>query len=329
MAESLEKQLISSFSQAWSEVAAETALGQPSTLNSLAVREVSGDGMSSALAVAMTWSSAFAAPCEEAMSGVLICLFKSEDCTEIDRLAAPHAAPDGAPQPGTRTLVASTLEATARSLTELTSLPINFGAVKFVDLATDETRLARIVGDAAWVATCSLSIGETLDTQALLLYAPHGTLEDATAQTSNANAANALSPESGNGNAAVNSSTLTATAPSPSQQTQSSAGTAPRRAGVRREEPPPRNIERLLEVELEIVVRFGVTEVPLREVVRLGSGTMIELNRSVDEPVELLINNRLLARGEVVVVDGYYGVRITEIGTPEERSLSLAAGVTK
>jgi len=328
MAESLEKQLISSFSQAWSEVAAETALGQPSMLNSLAVREVSGDGMSSALAVAMTWSSAFATPCVEAMSGVLICLFKSEDCTEIDRLAAPHATPDGAPQPGTRALVASTLEATARSLTELTSLPINFGAVKYVDLATDETRLARIVGDAAWVATCSLSIGETLDTQALLLYAPHGTLEDATAQTSNA--ANTESSASGNDNAAVNSSTPTATTPSPSQQTQSSAtAAAPRRAGMRREEPPPRNIERLLEVELEIVVRFGVTEVPLREVVRLGSGTMIELNRSVDEPVELLINNRLLARGEVVVVDGYYGVRITEIGAPEERALSLAAGATK
>jgi flagellar motor switch protein FliN/FliY len=47
---------------------------------------------------------------------------------------------------------------------------------------------------------------------------------------------------------------------------------------------------------------------------------MIELNRSVDEPVELLINNYPFARGEVVVIEGYYGVRVTEIGTPEERS---------
>ena len=88
-------------------------------------------------------------------------------------------------------------------------------------------------------------------------------------------------------------------------------------------EPPPRNIERLLEVELDIVVRFGVTNMPLRDVVRMGIGAMIELNRAVDEPVELLVNNRPLARGEVVVVDGYYGVRITEINTPAERTLSL------
>ncbi|HVG39488.1 MAG TPA: FliM/FliN family flagellar motor switch protein, partial [Pyrinomonadaceae bacterium] len=68
---------------------------------------------------------------------------------------------------------------------------------------------------------------------------------------------------------------------------------------------------------------FGVTNVPLRDVVRMGVGTMIELNRAVDEPVELLVNGRSLARGEVVVVDGYYGVRITEIGASSERALSL------
>ena len=79
----------------------------------------------------------------------------------------------------------------------------------------------------------------------------------------------------------------------------------------------------MLDVELDLVVRFGVTNVPLRDVVRMGVGTMIELNRAVDEPVELLVNGRPLARGEVVVVDGYYGVRITEIGAPNERALSL------
>jgi flagellar motor switch protein FliN/FliY len=88
-------------------------------------------------------------------------------------------------------------------------------------------------------------------------------------------------------------------------------------------EEPARNIERLLDVELEVVVRFGLTQLPLRELVRIGVGSMIELNRQVDEPVELLVNNRPLARGSVVVVDGYYGVCITEIGQPEERRLSL------
>ena len=74
------------------------------------------------------------------------------------------------------------------------------------------------------------------------------------------------------------------------------------------------NIERLLDVEMNVTVRFGKAEIPLREVVRFGVGSMIELNRTVDEPVELLVNNYPFARGEVVVVDGYYGVRVTEIG---------------
>ncbi|MEZ5425365.1 MAG: flagellar motor switch protein FliN [Pyrinomonadaceae bacterium] len=84
-----------------------------------------------------------------------------------------------------------------------------------------------------------------------------------------------------------------------------------------------RNIERLMDVEMTVTVRFGKTEIPLREAVNFGIGSMIELNRSVDEPVELLVNNSPFARGEVVVIDGYYGVRVTEIGTPEERSQTL------
>lgn len=87
-----------------------------------------------------------------------------------------------------------------------------------------------------------------------------------------------------------------------------------------------RNIERLLDVELDVTVRFGLTEVPLHEVVRFGIGSMIELNRTVDDPVELLVNNYPFAKGEVVVIDGYYGVRITEIGSTEERQQTLLSG---
>lgn len=83
------------------------------------------------------------------------------------------------------------------------------------------------------------------------------------------------------------------------------------------------NIDRLLDVEMNITVRFGTTEVALRDIVRFGIGSMIELNRTVDEPVELLVNNSPFARGEVVVIDGYYGVKVTEIGSPEERSRTL------
>lgn len=86
---------------------------------------------------------------------------------------------------------------------------------------------------------------------------------------------------------------------------------------------PVKNMMRLLDVEMNITVRFGKTEIPLREAVSFGIGSMIELNRSVDEPVDLLVNNFPFARGEVVVIDGYYGVKVTEIGSREERSQTL------
>lgn len=88
------------------------------------------------------------------------------------------------------------------------------------------------------------------------------------------------------------------------------------------------NIDRLLEVEMNVTVRFGRAEVPLRDIVRYGVGSMIELNRSIDEPVELLVNNFPFARGEVVVIDGYYGVRVTEIGSEEDRSRTLLPNST-
>ena len=87
----------------------------------------------------------------------------------------------------------------------------------------------------------------------------------------------------------------------------------------------PINFERLFDVEMSVTVRFGKTQMPLRDVVRFGVGSMIELNRTVDEPVELLVNNSPFAHGEVVVIDGYYGVRITDIGTAEERSQKILA----
>ena len=83
------------------------------------------------------------------------------------------------------------------------------------------------------------------------------------------------------------------------------------------------NIDRLLDVEMDVTVRFGTAEMPLREIVRFGVGSMIELDRGVDEPVELRVNGHPFARGEVVVIDGYYGVRVTEVGSAEERSRTL------
>lgn len=79
------------------------------------------------------------------------------------------------------------------------------------------------------------------------------------------------------------------------------------------------NLELLLDIELEATIRFGQREMLLRDVLDLRAGSVIELERHVEEPAELLVAGRPVARGEVVVVEGNYGLRITEIMTPRER----------
>jgi len=83
------------------------------------------------------------------------------------------------------------------------------------------------------------------------------------------------------------------------------------------------NLSLLMDVQLPVSIRFGETEMVLEEVVKLGIGSVIELNSGIDQPVELVVNNRTLARGEIVTVDGFYGIRITEITSAGERFKSL------
>src|SRR2546428_8212171 len=85
------------------------------------------------------------------------------------------------------------------------------------------------------------------------------------------------------------------------------------------------NLSVLMDVQLPVSIRFGETEMVLEEIVKLGVGSVIELNSGIDQPVELVVNNRILARGEVVTVDGYYGVRITEITNAADRIKCLDA----
>jgi flagellar motor switch protein FliN len=78
----------------------------------------------------------------------------------------------------------------------------------------------------------------------------------------------------------------------------------------------PANLRLVMDVELNVSLRFGQRQLPLREVLELNSGSVIELDRMVDEPVELLLDGKLIARGEAVIVDGNYGLRVTEIPQP-------------
>jgi flagellar motor switch protein FliN/FliY len=79
--------------------------------------------------------------------------------------------------------------------------------------------------------------------------------------------------------------------------------------------PNDARLEAVLDVDLPLIVRFGVTSLPLRTLSSLGSGSVVELNRAPEDPVDLLVGDRVIARGEVVVVDGQYGVRVTELLT--------------
>jgi len=82
-------------------------------------------------------------------------------------------------------------------------------------------------------------------------------------------------------------------------------------------------LDLLMEVELPVSVTFGRTQMRLKDAVKLTSGSIVELNRSIIEPVEVIVNNCVIARGEVVVVEGNYGVRIQEIVSREERLRTL------
>ena len=88
--------------------------------------------------------------------------------------------------------------------------------------------------------------------------------------------------------------------------------------------PDSGNLELLLDIQLPVVVRMGQTEMHMGELLKLTPGSILELNRSADAPVELLVNGKLIAKGEVVVVDGNFAFRITEIDSRAARIRSLA-----
>jgi flagellar motor switch protein FliN/FliY len=75
----------------------------------------------------------------------------------------------------------------------------------------------------------------------------------------------------------------------------------------------------LLDIELPVTVRFGSAQMTFGDVMGLNAGSLVEFDRASGEPVEVLVNGRVVARGEMVQVQGNYGVRITEIASRRER----------
>jgi flagellar motor switch protein FliN len=84
-----------------------------------------------------------------------------------------------------------------------------------------------------------------------------------------------------------------------------------------------RNLDLLLDIELGVTLRFGSRQMLLKDILELCSGSVVELDRRVEEPVDLLIDGRLIAQGEVVIVGGNYGLRVLQVATQYEKMACL------
>ena len=106
---------------------------------------------------------------------------------------------------------------------------------------------------------------------------------------------------------------------------------APRPRAVERPEPvlaalpQSASLDVVLDIEMPLIVRFGRTQMTLKTLAALGPGSIVDMGRSPDEPVEMLVGEQVIARGEVVIVGGNYGVRITDLVSAAERVRVLEA----
>jgi flagellar motor switch protein FliN/FliY len=89
------------------------------------------------------------------------------------------------------------------------------------------------------------------------------------------------------------------------------------------EEGEGQSIDFILDIPLEVTVELGRTSMLINDLLQLGQGSVVELNKLAGEPLEILVNRKLIARGEVVVVNEKFGVRLTDIVSPIERVKSL------
>jgi flagellar motor switch protein FliN/FliY len=85
----------------------------------------------------------------------------------------------------------------------------------------------------------------------------------------------------------------------------------------------PRDMDFLLDIPLEITVELGRTRMLIKDLLQLGQGSVVELEKLAGEPMEILVNDKLVARGEVVVVNEKFGIRLTDIISPTERIQKL------
>ena len=108
-----------------------------------------------------------------------------------------------------------------------------------------------------------------------------------------------------------------------SSEVRPEAGTVPSAVAEEARPAVSPGVELLLDVELEATLRFGCREMPLLELLELGPGDVVQLDRGVSDPVDLIVGDKIVARGEVVLVNGNFGLRVTEVAAPRKRLESI------
>lgn len=83
------------------------------------------------------------------------------------------------------------------------------------------------------------------------------------------------------------------------------------------------NLDVILNIPVQVSLELGKAKMDLRDLLQLGQGSVVELERMIDEPLDVLVNGALVARGEVVVVDNKFAIRLTDIVSPEKRVQSF------
>jgi len=87
---------------------------------------------------------------------------------------------------------------------------------------------------------------------------------------------------------------------------------------------PTSDINRVLDIPVQLSVELGRTKVPIKHILQLGQGSVVELDALAGEPMDVLVNGYLIAQGEVVVVNDKFGIRLTDVVTPSERLRRLS-----
>jgi len=87
---------------------------------------------------------------------------------------------------------------------------------------------------------------------------------------------------------------------------------------------PPKNIDFILDIPMKVSIYVGSTKMAIRDLLQLAQGSVIELDKLAGEPMEVMVNNKLVAKGEVVVVNEKFGIRLTDVVSAAERVKQLA-----